>query len=192
MPRSQKNIHTLAGQVKAVEGWLNPMEQIALLHMPLMVDHVEGALVEIGSFKGKSTVALALGSSLMSMRKRPVHAIDPFGLYMKQSYYGTFMENVKKNGVTDYVIPIRKYSTEAYEECPRQIALLFIDGDHAYESVKHDITHYAPRVVPGGVLAFHDYGTGWPGVTQAVNELCPPGLYEHLCDYDSLRVYRKR
>lgn len=38
----------------------------------------------------------------------------------------------------------------------RQVDFLFIDGDHAYESVKRDHELYAPLVRPGGLIAFHD------------------------------------
>jgi predicted O-methyltransferase YrrM len=34
--------------------------------------------------------------------------------------------------------------------------LLFIDGDHAYESVRRDYELYAPLVRTGGLIAFHD------------------------------------
>ena len=34
--------------------------------------------------------------------------------------------------------------------------LLFIDGDHSYEGVRRDYELYAPLVVDGGLIAFHD------------------------------------
>lgn len=38
----------------------------------------------------------------------------------------------------------------------RQIDLLFIDGDHTYESVRADFLSYRGLVREGGVIAFHD------------------------------------
>jgi predicted O-methyltransferase YrrM len=38
--------------------------------------------------------------------------------------------------------------------------LLFIDGDHAYESVRRDYELYAPFVRAGGIIAFHDIVEG--------------------------------
>jgi predicted O-methyltransferase YrrM len=38
----------------------------------------------------------------------------------------------------------------------RSLDVLFIDGDHTYEGVKHDFVSYAPLVHPGGIVAFHD------------------------------------
>ncbi|MFJ8530178.1 class I SAM-dependent methyltransferase [Bacillus sp. NPDC094106] len=119
-----------------------------------MVDHLSGDIVEIGSYKGKITIALALGSSLMSIKKRPIYAIDPF---IASPPYKFFEDNVKNHRLEKFVIPIKKYSTEAYDNCPNSIAAIFIDGDHEYPGVKHDIIHYASRVVKGGLIVFHDY-----------------------------------
>lgn len=37
--------------------------------------------------------------------------------------------------------------------------LLFIDGDHTYDSVKADWVNYWPMVAEGGLVAFHDITT---------------------------------
>lgn len=38
----------------------------------------------------------------------------------------------------------------------RGFDFLFIDGDHSYDGVKRDFEMYAPLVIPGGLIAFHD------------------------------------
>ena len=38
----------------------------------------------------------------------------------------------------------------------RQVDVLFIDGDHAYDGVKRDYEMYGSLVRDGGVIAFHD------------------------------------
>lgn len=173
-------------RIQGMEGWLSPMEQVGLLHLPAMVNHVEGALVEIGSFKGKSTACLAVGSQLFTQRKPHVHAIDP----LVSTCFTDFHHNMQTLGLEHAVQSIRKWSTEAYDDCPDVIAALFIDGDHSYLGVKHDIDHYTTRVVPGGVVAFHDY-THSPEVKRAVDELCLSEHFEYMCDYDSLRIVRR-
>lgn len=45
---------------------------------------------------------------------------------------------------------------------------VYIDGDHAYESVREDIEAWYPKISPNGIIAGDDYG--WPGVKQAVKE----------------------
>jgi len=38
----------------------------------------------------------------------------------------------------------------------RQVDFLFVDADHAYESVRRDFELYERLVRPGGIIAFHD------------------------------------
>ena len=51
---------------------------------------------------------------------------------------------------------------------PEQIALLRLDTDW-YESTLHELVHFFPRLVPGGVLIIDDYGW-WKGARKAVDE----------------------
>jgi len=183
-----KSIYELLSIVESIEGWLSNNEQWALLHLASMVDHLPGEIVEIGSYKGKSTIALALGSSLLSKQKRPIYAIDPFIV----PPFEFFDNNIKKHNLQKFIIPIKKHSTEAYDDCPESIAAIFIDGDHKYSSVKHDIIHYAPKVLKGGLLVFHDYCSRyWPDVIRAVDELCGNKNFEYTTVYDTLLFVRK-
>ena len=53
--------------------------------------------------------------------------------------------------------------------------VLFIDGDHNYESVKHDAEAWPRHVKPGGWLGFHDcHEKLWPEVCRAVHEVMGP------------------
>ncbi|WP_442599234.1 class I SAM-dependent methyltransferase [Neobacillus sp. D3-1R] len=191
MTDNQFQISKLYQFVDSVSGWLSVAEQTALLHLPSFVDHLEGEIVEIGSFKGKSTVALGLGSKWLSEKKRTIFAIDPFisnGYY--SNYFHEFQKNILGFRLSNYVSPIKKFSHEAIHDCPESIAALFVDGDHNYSGVKRDIDLFAPRVVPGGFIAFHDY-TVYADVKKAVDELCESREYVLVCDYDSLRLLRK-
>ncbi|MGG0287659.1 class I SAM-dependent methyltransferase [Peribacillus butanolivorans] len=168
------------------------LEQTALLHLPALVDHLQGDIIEIGSFKGKSTTALGLGSKWISERKRSIYAIDPFipdGAY-HGNYFNDFEKNIKEVQLENYVTPIKHYSHEAITECPELISALFVDGNHNYLNVKQDIQLYTPRVVAGGMIAFHDYSI-YLDVQRAVDELCESKEYVYVCDYDSLRLIRK-
>lgn len=48
--------------------------------------------------------------------------------------------------------------------------LVFIDGNHSYESVKADIDAWEPKLQSKGILAGHDYNRGHCGVMKAVDE----------------------
>ncbi len=45
---------------------------------------------------------------------------------------------------------------------------VYIDGEHSYEGVTRDLTHYFPKIKAGGLLIGDDYG--WSGVGPAVQE----------------------
>jgi len=49
---------------------------------------------------------------------------------------------------------------------------IYIDGNHAYEAVRDDLTAWWPKVKPGGTFAGHDYVDRKPqfGVKPAVDE----------------------
>jgi predicted O-methyltransferase YrrM len=129
----------------------------------------EGAIVEIGSFRGKSTVMLAKVAS--HYRFGPVVAIDPHNspiLLDRQadpevSSYQDFLNSIQTAGVSNAVEPHLAYSADVANSWNRPIRLLWIDGDHSYEGAKKDLDGFLSHVVPGGVVAFHDALNAFPG-----------------------------
>ncbi len=60
------------------------------------------------------------------------------------------------------------------------LGMCYLDADHTYEGVKADIHSFYPKLVTGGILAFHDYyiGSGY-GVHAAVQEFTKgEGIFE--------------
>jgi predicted O-methyltransferase YrrM len=47
---------------------------------------------------------------------------------------------------------------------------IYIDANHSYESVKHDIMLAKKLIKEGGIIAGHDYRSGYAGLMDAVNE----------------------
>ena len=84
-------------------------------------------------------------------------------------------ESVKKvqeqsNGVIEI---LKGFSHDKSKEVPDEsCGLIYIDGDHTYEGCKTDIKYWLPKLVQGGVMAFHDYANPTYGVGRAVNEYC--------------------
>ena len=122
----------------------------------------QGAILEIGSYKGKSTVGLA------SIARRygldPVVSVDPhsapavtdFGHGSRQSSWDDFRTSLRSAGVEHSVEAHRTYSRELAKEWTRPIRFLWIDGDHTYRGAKEDIDLFRPHLVPGAIVAMHD------------------------------------
>ena len=63
-----------------------------------------------------------------------------------------------------------KTSAEAARDFTLPVELIFIDGAHEYEAVRLDFDLWYPKVIEGGVMAFHD--TIWnQGPKRVVKEL---------------------
>lgn len=137
----------------------------------------KGVIVEIGSWKGKSTIWLGKGSKAGNNIK--VYAIDPHSgtpAHKRQGVPGTFeifKQNIKNAGVGDMVMPIVKPAEQIAKDFDEPIEIIFIDGDHEYESVKQDFELWLPKMVEGGMILLHDSAgpNAWPGVRKFVNEL---------------------
>jgi predicted O-methyltransferase YrrM len=187
-----------------VGGFLYDVQGYALM---LLAEHGPGVgeIVEIGSFKGKSTCWLAKGSKRAGREK--VTAIDHFtgspehqkGMPIEDkdiaetgSTFAVFQENLRKLEVDDHVVPIVASSEEAARGWNKPVRLLFIDADHSYEASKLDFDVWSPHVIPGGLIAFHDINH-WPGVTDFYHDLLRTRPeFEEIIDVLGLAVVEKK
>ncbi len=117
----------------------------------LAKDSRQGAIVEIGSWKGRSTVYLAKGAEANGQGNK-VYAIDPH-LHNTETI---FKDNMKRARVNHIVVPIIMRSEDAVKQWSYPISLLFIDGAHDFESTRRDFMLWEPYVIGGGQIAFHD------------------------------------
>jgi len=118
-------------------------------------------IVEIGSYRGKSCVLLALGEpSARVTAIDPHYAQDDSGAIRYSPEDERIMNDaLARYGVADRVNHITATSAQArprWQDTP--IDMLWIDGDHSYQGVRTDLELWAPLVRPGGLIAGHDYG----------------------------------
>ena len=121
-----------------------------------------GTIVEIGSFKGKSTVMLASVAAHYGLG--PVVAIDPHtspsttdpGISAGSSTFEEFLASVKVAGLAKHVEIHRAYSRDVAKGWNRPIRLLWIDGDHTFRGAKEDFDLFTPHLAKDGVVALHD------------------------------------
>jgi len=146
--------------IKDVPGWLSDEEGEALYELARECTG-KGVIVEIGSWKGKSTICLALGARAGNGVR--IFAVDPHADYR----HGEFKENIDRAGIADLVTPVKGLSQDVVGEFDEPIELLFVDGSHDEDDVRTDFDQWVPKVVEGGVVAFHD--TTWhDGVRKVV------------------------
>jgi len=138
---------------------------------------IDGKIVEVGSWKGKSTAFLLVEAWNKSPRIE-IYAVDTWlgsqehadeECIKNETLYDEFLANVKP--VSRQLVPLRMTSLKGANFFPDDcLDAVFIDAAHDYENVKADIAAWLPKVKKGGLIGGHDYMCGWPGVDRAVAE----------------------
>jgi hypothetical protein len=154
-------------QFSKLEGWLDIGEGCGLYDLASRVDPLKGeVIVEVGSYRGKSTVALALGSHVETR----VYAFDPHEMCVGSNggVYGPidrlhFNRVLEITGTYAKVRPMSCGTELVAAAWNRPVGLCFIDGDHTYEGARKDAVGWAPHVVVSGVMAFDDINLEGPG-----------------------------
>ena len=148
---------------KDVPGFLTESEA-RFLGMMAACAPGSGAIVEIGSFKGKSTVML--GKVAQRYGVGPVVAIDPHNFNNPElkehrsapgaTSYNEFLKNIENAGVSQFIETHCAFSTDVARSWNRPIRFLWIDGDHGYPVAKSDFDGFTPHLIPHGFVALHD------------------------------------
>lgn len=168
--------------MRALEGFLT-RKKAELLYDAVRGLEGPGAIAEVGSWKGKSTVALALALERAG-RKGPVYAIDHHQgseehqeiVAAEGSTWPKFLATVEASGVADLVHPLRMGSLDGarwLSEHGLGLRFLFLDGAHDEESVRADLEAFVPLMLPGAYIALDDAKPDGPhpGVHRAYHAL---------------------
>lgn len=155
-----------------IEGWLTSAEGELLFRFA--ADCPSGLpIVEIGSWKGKSTVWLASGSAFSAGTH--VFAVDPHEQSLENPAANTlheFTSNLARAGLTSTVTPVVAASHDAAQTFQHRPGVVFVDGSHLEEAVRVDLNDWFPKLVEGGVLALHDVlNQRWSGPRRAFGRM---------------------
>jgi len=152
--------------IAPIGGWLTEDEGVFLYQNAKKVNP-DDTIVEIGSWKGKSTICLAKGSQ--NGNQATIYAVDPHigssehhKMFGKVDTFQEFQQNIKDAGVEQYVKPIRETSENASKNFHKTVGFLFVDGAHEFKLVQTDIKSWFSKIKDGGIIAFHD-SWAWPG-----------------------------
>lgn len=163
------------------EGWLTEAQARRLWTRAAAVPP-EGTVVEIGSFRGRSTVVLARAAPARAQ----VVAVDPHAgsdrgpqeiapdRALGADDHAAFHANLSAAGVGDgRVRHVRRPSGQALAEVQGPLALLYVDGAHRFGPARGDLVRWGARVAPGGAMLVHDAFSSI-GVTLALLAECAP------------------
>jgi predicted O-methyltransferase YrrM len=157
-----------------ISGWMYPAELLWLYRQ------AEGrrVIVEIGVWEGRSTAALASGTSGV------VYAIDHWrGSPEERRTFHALVQSrkgrqvVKEKAQTNLAPFIARGRCQLIDNDSRHAAsrfatgaidMFFLDGGHDYDSVRRDLAAYLPRMAPRGLVCGHDWKQH--SVRQAVYE----------------------
>ena len=192
--------------VRSLPGFL-PKDDVRLLYRTAAEAQGPGDIAEIGSWMGKSTVAIARSLVDHKVAGCRIFAIDPHAGSSNQgdeiaragSTLPHFQANVRMAKVAHLVEPLVMPSVQAGAELARRnvrLRLAFIDGLHDEEPVRADIRAFRPLMKPRGLMAFHDCnpeGGQFPGVWKALEgELLSTGAADPVAHTSHLWVVRLR
>jgi len=148
-------------RVSATTGYLSEREARFLMAAAALAP-ARGKNLEIGSFKGRSTVGIAYVTRELGLGT--VVAVDPHtspattdpDLHGETTSYEDFVSNLRTAGVFERVEIERAYSHDLARKWTDSIRFLWIDGDHTYEGAKADLDMFKPYLVDGAIVAMHD------------------------------------
>lgn len=148
-------------------------------------------IIEVGVWKGTASIHMAKVVRELGLRCEIIcvdtwlgspehllkdHSGDRYqSLRLRHGYpqlYYTFLANVVRNDVADYIVPLPMTSESAVVALRRlrlQADVIHVDAAHQYEPARRDFEAYWNLLSERGVLIGDDY-TVMPSVTQAADE----------------------
>lgn len=183
MARLRKNLKRLMTQFRGKLppiGWRDRCSRIPsqtkacelqLLHEQFTLAFETGIAVEIGSYMGAASVALA--DVVRRKQRGNVYCVDTWQNHaMSEGQLDTYAEFQRHTRPYEaWINPIRSISFEANIPIePGTADLVFIDGDHSYEGCRADVDRFAPLLREGGTIVMHDH-RWYSTVTKVVGEM---------------------
>jgi hypothetical protein len=164
--------------VASIDGWLS--REAAVLLYDLARQVTEGCIVEVGSYRGRSTVALALGAAAGDGPR--IYAVEPhepfvgvLGGEFGPEDRAAFFRNMLRTGAYEHVRLLNISSEVLASGWKQPVALLWLDGDHAYEGVRRDFDAWEPHLLADCDVVLDDADDPELGPNRLVQELAGDG-----------------
>lgn len=158
-----------------VDGFLHCDEFQKLIELAANKD-----VLEIGAYRGLSAFGMCISA-------KSVLSIDTFSACtngQRQENFLTTLDAYKAATArfNNVLPPVVASSARAAETVVGPFDMIFIDADHAYESVRDDVHRWWPKLKIGGTMGFHDYRhSDFKGVERALDEIFGPAPEGTTC-----------
>jgi predicted O-methyltransferase YrrM len=195
---AERDFDAALAAIGGVEGWLSTDQARRLWDAARRVQ-APARIVEIGSFRGRSTIVLRLAAA----EGVEVVAIDPHGggdrgpqeitpdAVRGDDDYRTFHANLDQAGVDSLVRHVRRMSDDALGQVEGPIDVLYVDGAHRFGPAREDVVRWGERVRDGGTMLVHDSFASI-GVTLAtLTSITFGGRWRYVGRTGSLAEYRR-
>ncbi len=155
-----------------------------------------GSIVEVGCYRGRSSVFLGLGS--IDGERVKIYSVDPhkefvgvlggiFGPKDRTAFYRAMLDNDCSE-----IVSLINLSSELFSGAwSDPISVLWIDGDHSYEGVKRDFECWLPHLQVDALIVFDDATDCSIGPFRLIEELIESGLFERVTTAGKIVVIRK-
>lgn len=142
-----------------------------------------GPLIAVDWWYGGKDVA-----ELLEAAEMPGDTPAQIGAKRKRDFERTLGEM----GLAEHTRIIAALSWDAPAQIPEPLAFCFIDACHDDAAIIKDIKAWTPKIVPGGIIVYHDYGT-WkcPQIKQRVDQWQEKAKWEPLGLVSSAMAYRR-
>lgn len=158
---------------KKTPGALSVCESIAIMNIAAQAP--DGVWLEMGTFKGKSAMSAAYGGNPTDFQ-----LIEP--LFEKEvstkDVASTISAVIKKPVAISFIIG---HSTDFLENTNQEYSYVFSDaGSHQDGLPLAEVKLLEDRIIKGGIICFHDWGSQFKEVKEASDYLVSTGKYEYI------------
>lgn len=173
------------------EDWYSAKQCRDLIDLIKQVSHLNGAVIEIGCWEGKSSICIAnncypdklicndtwLGNVEESKVTGTKHITEI--ILEKRDVYKIFIQNMEIFTKKNYTV-VKEDCLKWLEKFTEPIKFIHVDASHEYDSVFKTIKYILPHMVSGGIICGDDFLSANigrsdlnGGVERAVREALP-------------------
>lgn len=151
------------------EDWFSATSCRVLADLARTTDRLDGAVIEVGCWEGRSTIALA-----NAIHPATLHAVDTWAgspgeisaeLAAERDVFDTFTANIAEATAGNVAVH-RMGWRDFFADWSDPVRFIHIDAEHSYTEVRENIEAVLPYVVAGGIVCGDDQHH--PPVREAV------------------------